>query len=182
MAKKSGKRVPVLPKISEEMKEWSALLGGELATWPGVSTKPMFGMTAYYRGEHIFAVLPKTRGFGTPKAVAFRFESIGDVMVEELKADGRVITNPIGAKWISFEVDSARDLNAALEWMSRAFEGSGSGKSARKSKVGSRRSEGKAKRVANGKSQAAKSVKAHGSQTKSGRGDRDSGTRGRKKG
>ena len=111
-----------LPKISEEMKQWSAMLGSELATWPNVSAKPMFGMTAYYRAEQIFAVLPKTRGFQTPKGIAFRFASISEKLARELTSDSRVLGNPIGKKWITFEVENAKDVNAALEWLSRAYE------------------------------------------------------------
>jgi len=122
MSTKPKKRVPVLPRISEDMKQWSAMLGTELSDWPQVSTKPMFGMTAYYRGEQIFAVLPKTRAFETSKGIAFRFEHIPEKLAAELKNDSRVITNPIGKKWITFEVENAKDVNAALEWLSRAYE------------------------------------------------------------
>jgi hypothetical protein len=120
--KKPQKGAHVLPKISEEMKQWSAMLGTELSDWPQVASKPMFGMTAYYRGAQIFAVLPKTRAFGTANGVAFRFDEISKKLADELKGDARVLTNPIGKKWITFEVKDAKDLNAALEWMSRAFE------------------------------------------------------------
>jgi hypothetical protein len=123
-SEKSKSRAPVLPRISEEMKQWSAMLGVELSDWPQVSTKPMFGMTAYYRGEQIFAVLPKTRAFETSKGIAFRFEQISDKLAAELRSDVRVITNPIGKKWITFEVDNAKDVNAALEWLARAYENS----------------------------------------------------------
>jgi len=129
----------MLPRIAEEMQQWSAMLGTELATWPAVTTKPMFGMTAFYRGEQIFAVLPKTRAFETAKSVAFRLEKISDKVAQELKADARVNFNPIGSKWISFEVDDAKDLNAALEWMARAYEAARKTKSSTKSKVGRRK-------------------------------------------
>lgn len=108
------------------MKQWSAMLGTELASWPKVSSKPMFGMTAFYRGEQIFAVLPKTRGFETSKGIAFRFASISNKLASELTSDPRVLGNPIGKKWITFEVENANDVNAALEWLSRAYEASAS--------------------------------------------------------
>jgi hypothetical protein len=120
--KKRTKGAHVLPRISEEMKQWSAMLETELNDWPQVSSKPMFGMTAFYRGTQIFTVLPKTRAFGTANGVAFRFEVISEKLAKELKDDARVLTNPIGKKWITFEVRDAKDINAALEWMSRAFE------------------------------------------------------------
>jgi hypothetical protein len=120
--KKPAKRTHSLPKISEEMKQWSAMLETELNDWPHVTSKPMFGMTAFYRGSQIFAILPKTRAFETSSGVAFRFEEISKKLADELKNDARVLTNPIGKKWITFEVRDPKDLNAALEWMSRAFE------------------------------------------------------------
>jgi hypothetical protein len=120
--KKRTKGPHALPKISEEMKQWSAMLETELNDWPQTSSKPMFGMTAFYRGAQIFAVLPKTRAFGTANGVAFRFEEISMKLAEELRNDPRVLTNPIGKKWITFEVKDAKDINSALEWMSRAFE------------------------------------------------------------
>ena len=104
------------------MKQWSAMLGTELSDWPQVSSKPMFGMTAFYRADQIFAVLPKTRGFQSSNGVAFRFETISAELAEELRLDDRVLTNPIGKKWITFEVHEAKDVNAVLEWMSRAYE------------------------------------------------------------
>jgi hypothetical protein len=122
MPEKQRRGAHALPKISEEMKQWSAMLGNELSGWPKVSSKPMFGMTAYYRGENIFAVLPKTRGFQSSKGIAFRFESISEKLAVELKGDARVISNPIGKKWITFEVENAKDVNAALEWLIRAYE------------------------------------------------------------
>ena len=134
MAKKPTKGAHPLRPISEEMKQWSAMLGTELGDWPQVSTKPMFGMTAFYRGQQIFAVLPKTRAFGSENGVAFRFEAISKKMAESLRSDARVLTNPIGSKWITFEVKNSKDLNAALEWMSLAYEASRKLKAGFKSK------------------------------------------------
>ena len=122
MTKKSTRGAHTLPKISEEMKQWSAMLSTELSDWPQVESKPMFGMTAFYRGEQIFAVLPKTRAFQTSNGVAFRFEAISEKLAKQLRSDARVLTNPIGKKWITFEVHEAKDVSAVLEWMSRAYE------------------------------------------------------------
>ena len=52
---------PKMPRISEEMRRLAVLLGQDLASWPEVSMRPMFGMEAYYRGSKIFAALPRTR-------------------------------------------------------------------------------------------------------------------------
>ena len=64
---------PKMPPISEEMKQWSAMLKTEVTGWPQLSTKPMFGMMGLYRGKKIFGGLPVTRGFDTPNSVIFRF-------------------------------------------------------------------------------------------------------------
>jgi hypothetical protein len=37
-----------------------------------VTSKPMFGMAAFYRGKHVFAALPRTRAAGTDRARAPR--------------------------------------------------------------------------------------------------------------
>ena len=42
---------PKMPPISEEMKQWSAMLKTEVSGWPQISTKPMFGMMGLYRGK-----------------------------------------------------------------------------------------------------------------------------------
>jgi hypothetical protein len=125
------------------MKQWSAMLGTELSDWPQVSTKPMFGMTAFYRGPQIFAVLPKTRAFGSANGVAFRFDAISKKLAGELQSDARVLTNPIGNKWITFEVKNAKHLNAALEWISHAYEASRKQISGLKSKKQSGKSKSK---------------------------------------
>ena len=43
------------PAISEEMKEWSAMLAGELNSWPHISTRKMFGFLFFYRKRVVFA-------------------------------------------------------------------------------------------------------------------------------
>ena len=52
--------------VSEQMKAWSAALEAELIEWPRLSGRSMFGFNALYRGKRIFAVVPRTRGMGTP--------------------------------------------------------------------------------------------------------------------
>ncbi len=127
MAKKSPTRKKGMHKlaaISEEMQQWCAALEAELATWLKVVSKPMFGMTAYYVGEQIFAVLPKTKAFFAPKAIGIRTESLAKETLEELARDSRSLNNPIGKKWVSFQVDGAPDLRAAIQWLSEAYEAS----------------------------------------------------------
>jgi hypothetical protein len=110
---------PKMPPISEEMKQWSAMLKTEVSGWPQISTKPMFGMMGLYRGKKIFGGLPVTRGFDTPNSVIFRFDPMpGDLEQRALK-DSRVAP---GKRWFSFEVRSAPDLRDALWWLNQAYE------------------------------------------------------------
>src|SRR5260370_8418263 len=67
---------PKMPPISEEMKQWSAMLKTELIGWPQVAYRPMFGMSGMYRRKKIFAALPVTRGFDTPNSIIFNLHPI----------------------------------------------------------------------------------------------------------
>jgi len=122
----SEKRRPGLIKISEEMVVWSGLLAEEVAGWPGVTTKPMFGLTALYRGQAIFAALPKTRGMGSANAVAFKVLGAPAKVMTKMKRDARIQETTMGsAKWFVFEMESDGDLRGVLEWLGVAYEGAG---------------------------------------------------------
>ncbi len=113
----------MLPAVSEAMAQWAAAIGTELETWPKVSKRPMMGMTAYYVGKKIFAVVPKTRSFFADKGIGVRIETFSEKQLSELMKDKRALTNPIGKKWVSFEVDAPGDLREVLRWLSEAYEG-----------------------------------------------------------
>jgi hypothetical protein len=118
------KRGPGLIKISDEMVVWSSLLAAEVAGWPGVKTKPMFGMTALYRAHEIFAALPKTRGMGSANAVAFKVVGAPAKVMGQMKRDRRIQETTMGsAKWFVFEMENDGDLSGALEWLGLAYEG-----------------------------------------------------------
>lgn len=110
---------PKMPPISEEMKQWSAMLKTEVGGWPQISTKPMFGMMGLYRGKKIFGGLPVTRGFDTPNSVIFRFDPIPSELEERASKDSRIAP---GKRWFSFNVASAADLRDALWWLNQAYE------------------------------------------------------------
>jgi hypothetical protein len=110
---------PKMPPISEEMKQWSAMLKTEVSGWPQISTKPMFGMMGLYRGRKIFGGLPVTRGFDTPNSVIFRFDPIPSELEERASKDKRI--SP-GKRWFSFDVRSAEDLRDALWWLNQAYD------------------------------------------------------------
>lgn len=110
---------PKMPPISEEMKQWSAMLKTEVSGWPQISTKPMFGMMGLYRRKKIFGGLPVTRGFDTPNSVIFRFDPIPSELEERASKDKRI--SP-GKRWFSFDVSSTEDLRDALWWLNQAYE------------------------------------------------------------
>ncbi|HYL86941.1 MAG TPA: hypothetical protein VE263_22145 [Candidatus Angelobacter sp.] len=110
---------PKMPPISEEMKQWSAMLKTEVSGWPQITSKPMFGMMGLYRREKIFGGLPVTRGFDTPNSVIFRFDPMPQDLEERAAKDARIAP---GRRWFSFEVCSAADLRDALWWLNQAYE------------------------------------------------------------
>lgn len=113
---------PKLVRISEEMKQWSALLGAELERWPAVRTKPMFGFVSFYRGRNIFAALPRTRAMNSASSIIFKLRRAGGQELEKLRRDPRAQVSGKGmAGWQQFELSSSADLKGALEWLDRAY-------------------------------------------------------------
>lgn len=110
---------PKMPPISEEMKQWSAMLKTEVSAWPQMSSKPMFGMMGLYRRKKIFGGLPVTRGFDTPNSVIFRFDPMPQDLEQRALKDSRITP---GKRWFSFEVGSTGDLRDALWWLNQAYE------------------------------------------------------------
>lgn len=113
-----------MPLASEEMKQWSAMLGEELSTWPKVTSRPMFGLRGFYRGKKIFAALPVTRGIRNPNALIFRIKPIPSELLERAKKEPRIDTESRipSAKWFIFELSSEADLRDALWWLNQAYE------------------------------------------------------------
>jgi hypothetical protein len=110
---------PKMPPISEEMKQWSAMLKTELIGWPQVKSKPMFGMSGFYRRKKIFAALPVTRGFDTPSSIIFRFDPIPAGLNQRALKEPRITP---GTRWFSFEIQCTGDLRDALWWLDQAYE------------------------------------------------------------
>ncbi|PYX66626.1 MAG: hypothetical protein DMG74_03445 [Acidobacteria bacterium] len=116
---------PKLPKISEEMKAWSAALATEVTTWPHVLTRPMFGMTALYRGKRIFAVLPRSRCLDLPNSLGLKLKSPSPRIRKIAQRDPHISFGDMKACWWSFEMNSNEDIRLALEWLGRAYEAAG---------------------------------------------------------
>ena len=122
---------PKLPKVSEQTKAWSAALSAEVTGWPEVRTRAFFGFNALYRGERIFALLPRTRAMGTPDSIALKFESPTARVRKLLEADPRIGSTDMQAtRWYTFELSEDAHLRDALDWLGRAYEAAGRRKSA----------------------------------------------------
>jgi hypothetical protein len=114
---------PRLPIVSERMTAWTAALAADLESWPQVSLRPMFGLTACYRQDKIFAVLPKTRGMDSPNSLAFKLPSADPRLLVRIRKDSRIgFTEMQKARWFTFELGCDADLHDALEWLGRAYE------------------------------------------------------------
>jgi hypothetical protein len=114
---------PRLPAVSEQMKAWTAALAADLESWPQLSARPMFGLTAWYRQKQIFAVLPKTRGMDSPNSLAFKLPAANPRLLACLRKDSRIASTEMqAARWFTFELTCDADLHDALEWLGRAYE------------------------------------------------------------
>ena len=102
---------PKLVRVSEEMRRICDALAQELLTWPGVTTRPMFGMRAFYRGGVIFAALPDKRAMENPTAISYKLPN--GVELSE------------GEKWHSFELADDRAIGAALQRLDKAYRAAG---------------------------------------------------------
>lgn len=120
--RKSGASGPKAFSTSEEMKRWSALLTEEVATWPGVNRKRMFGMTSLYRKDAIFAAIPETKAYFSATSIIFKLQQPSARQQKRMEEDARVnVSFGIGQKWYGYELRSDADLNGALEWLGEAF-------------------------------------------------------------
>jgi hypothetical protein len=122
-AKKQKVKPPPFQKISEHMREWSAMLQSEIETWPNVSAKKMFGMISLYRGKQIFAALPYTQTLVANDSFMFKLEHPPAKVVEQVRKDSRIIAEQgIGTRWFIFQMSSPADLHSAIEWLALAYE------------------------------------------------------------
>ena len=112
------------PLISDEMKEWSAILQSELNSWPSIRTKAMFGFLFFYRRGNVFAALPRTRGFDSPSSLVFKFNPLPRALRKRAQGDSRMHTSTKATSkgWFSFELSSENNLSDALFWLNYAYE------------------------------------------------------------
>jgi hypothetical protein len=110
-------------RTTEEVRRWSALLAEEIVSWPKVSVKHMFGFLSYYRGNVLFAILPRTRGFESGRLLILKFVPMSAKLLHRAQSDPRLGTdtrNP-GRGWFTFELGAEEDLHDALWWLQQAF-------------------------------------------------------------
>jgi hypothetical protein len=112
---------PKLPVVSEQMKAWSVALASEISEWPEVATRSFFGLTALYRKDQIFALLPRTRGLETANSLAFKLDGQVPTVRRRLGGDSRIgSTQMQRTRWFTFELASDADLRDALDWLGLA--------------------------------------------------------------
>ena len=105
---------PRLARIDSEMRRWCAAVEEELASWPDVSARPMFGMVAFYRGTEIFAAVPRTRAAGTERSILVKLPTVRHPRL-------RRASRP-GSGWATFDMESDGDIVGVLQWLGRAYE------------------------------------------------------------
>ena len=106
-------RRPALPKTDAEMQRWCAQLEDEVAGWPAVTSRPMFGLLAFYRAKRIFAAVPRTRALHTPFSLLLKLPGVDD---------DRLVASGPGAGWVGFELASAADIPTALRYLGQAYQ------------------------------------------------------------
>ncbi len=120
--KKKAGAAPKAFALTEEMKQWCALLQQELASWGQVDARKMFGMASFYRRDTIFAAVPITKAFFSPNSIIFKLQEPTGAQQKKLAADSRVnLKFGIGQKWYGYELASPADIHGALEWLDEAF-------------------------------------------------------------
>ena len=107
-------RAPRLPKTDADMQRWCAELEEEVSSWPGVTSRPMFGLVAFYRAKRIFAAIPRTRAVNTPYTLLLKLDAADD--------DRLIASSGPGSRWAGFEMASADDIAAALALLGRAYD------------------------------------------------------------
>ncbi len=105
---------PRLPKTDAEIERWYTLLVEEVSAWPQVTSRPMFGMLAFYRGKNIFAAVPRTRAAETPFSLLVKLPGVRHERLRNASGPG--------AGWVTFEMNSSGVTSEALRWLERAYK------------------------------------------------------------
>ena len=114
------------------MKAWATALATETADWPKLSQRSFFGFTALYRGDKIFAMLPRTCNLEAANTITFKFATPTAAILKALGDDPRIgYIDRENARWRTFLLSSNADLHDALDWLGQAYEAAGKRKKSR---------------------------------------------------
>jgi hypothetical protein len=78
----------------------------------------MFGMTGAYRGEKIFALLPRTRSLNSPSSFPLKFHKLTSAAKKKISSDSRLMP---GKNWFWFEMRAASEIPDLLGWLELAY-------------------------------------------------------------
>ena len=118
-----ARTVAKLTHVSEAMQQWCALMESELLSWPQVTSRPMFGMTGFYRKGKIFAAIPHNRTVGNTDAVLVKLLGASEKVAAKALSHPKAITTAMPkAGWIAMAMDSIEDVREMLRWFSQAYE------------------------------------------------------------
>jgi len=112
-----------MPAVSDQMQAWSSALASEVAEWPRATARSFFGFTALYRGANIFAMVPRSKSFGTGNLIALRIDDPAPRLRKRLESDPQIgLVDPSSKRWFTFELSCDADLHPALEWLGAAYQ------------------------------------------------------------
>lgn len=122
-----------LSPVSAQMKAWSIALASEVADWPRATARSFFGFTALYRGDNIFGIVPRTRGFGNGNLLAFRIDDLSARSQSRMQQDHRLgVIDRHNSRWFTFELSCDADLHPALDWLDTAYQSAGKRRKSRR--------------------------------------------------
>jgi hypothetical protein len=121
MANSAKRARPRMFKVSDEVRLWATRLAEEVASWPNVTSRPMFGMIAFYRAKTVFAALPVTRTFPTRNSIVFKFNRDTAETRKTREALAVYEGNQSRTNWLSFELSSPEDITPAISWLDLAY-------------------------------------------------------------
>jgi hypothetical protein len=112
---------PRLVKVGAEMQRWCALIEEEVAGWPNVSARPMFGLMAFYRGPVIFTAIPRTRAVDGPYSIIVKLPGSTRLEAAEGLPRRSVAKAGPGGDWHAYAMESEHDVAEALRWIEKAY-------------------------------------------------------------
>ena len=121
---KSAANRPPIVLASEELRSLLAAIEQEVACWPEVQVKRMFGMTSIYRSEKIFGLLPKTRSLRAGDSIWMKFPNLSSSIKKKISGEPRIVPprKPTGARWYTLTQITPEDYGFVIEWLALAHK------------------------------------------------------------